>query len=105
MFGFINKLLGLDKGELLFAYIQEGAMLVDVRTVREFKSGSVPGALNIPLDTLGSQLHKLPKENKIVVFCRSGMRSGQAKRILEQKGYTRVINGGTWTKVANVKGR
>ncbi|KZE84208.1 sulfurtransferase [Myroides marinus] len=105
MLGFINKILGLDKNGELSSYISEGAFLVDVRTSAEFRGGSVAGAMNIPLDRLESQLHKLPKDSKIVVFCRSGMRSAQAKRLLDNKGYTQVINGGTWSKVSNVKGR
>ncbi|MDR0228822.1 MAG: rhodanese-like domain-containing protein [Flavobacteriaceae bacterium] len=105
MLGFISKILGLDKSKELSNYISEGAFLVDVRTSAEFRGGSVAGAMNIPLDRLESQLHKLPQDSKIVVFCRSGMRSAQAKRLLSNKGYTQVINGGSWSKVANVKRR
>ncbi|MTG97180.1 rhodanese-like domain-containing protein [Myroides sp. BIT-d1] len=105
MISFINKLLGFGNNEQLANYIREGAILVDVRTVGEFKSGSVPGAVNIPLDKLEGQLHKLPQQSKIVVFCRSGMRSGQAKRILENKGYTQVINGGTKAKISKAKSK
>lgn len=76
--------------------IEKGAFLVDVRTPAEFKEANVPGSVNIPLDILPSQLDKFKNKENIVVFCRSGNRSGQAKTILEQNGINHVINGGTW---------
>lgn len=79
--------------------IPSEALLVDVRTPAEFASGSVPGAINVPLDGLLTQLPKLKRHNHIVVFCRSGARSAQAKRLLEQNGCAQVVNGGTWQDV------
>lgn len=79
--------------------IDGGAFLVDVRTPQEFAEGSVNGAINIPLDKIQSQITKLKNQKHIVVFCRSGSRSGQAKSILEQNGFTNVTNGGTWQNV------
>lgn len=79
--------------------IKEGAFLVDVRTEDEFSEGHVDGSTNIPLDQLASQLEKFKGKDQIIVFCRSGNRSGQAKMILEQNGFKNVINGGTWQDV------
>ncbi len=79
--------------------IGEGAFLVDVRTPGEFKQDHVKGSVNIPLDTLPSQLSKFKNKKNIIVFCRSGNRSSQAKNILEQNGFTNVVNGGTWHNV------
>ena len=79
--------------------IKEGAFLVDVRTAGEFKEGHVKGSFNIPLDTIPGQLAKFKNKKNIIVFCRSGMRSGQAKTILQQHGFTNVVNGGTWLKM------
>ena len=73
--------------------VETGAMLVDVRTPAEFASGSAKGAVNIPLSSLASQASRL-KGKKVVVFCRSGARSAQAKSILQQQGIS-VINGGS----------
>lgn len=72
---------------------------VDVRTPTEFAQGSVNGAVNIPLDQIESQLTKFRGKKSIVVFCRSGNRSSQAKIILEQNGITNVTNGGSWEDV------
>ena len=72
---------------------------VDVRTPAEFDQGSVKGAVNIPLDQIEKQLVKFKGKKNIVVFCRSGNRSSQAKIILEQNGITNVSNGGSWEDV------
>lgn len=72
---------------------------VDVRTPNEFAQGSVEGAVNIPLDQIEKQLVKFKGKKNIVVFCRRGSRSSQAKAILEQNGITNVTNGGSWEDV------
>ena len=66
--------------------------LIDVRTPREFKGGSIPGAVNIPVDELRSKLGGLGKDEDIVVFCKVGLRGYLAERILRQNGYTKVRN-------------
>lgn len=96
--GFFSALFGKTDNNLTEALKKE-AFLVDVRTPSEFKSGSIPGAVNIPLDKLNSQLAKCKGKNCIVVFCASGIRSSQAKGILERNGFGDVINGGSWKKV------
>jgi len=101
MLGFLKKLFASsdDNNEALQQIIADGAYLIDVRTPGEFASGSVKGAVNIPLDKIGGQASKLKGKKHIVVFCRSGNRSGQAKSILNQAGFTDVTNGGTWDNV------
>ncbi|MBP2282442.1 rhodanese-related sulfurtransferase [Flavobacterium sp. CG_23.5] len=79
--------------------LKEGAFLVDVRTPAEFAEGHVKGSINIPLDQVPNQLAKFKGKEQIIVFCRSGNRSGQAKMILEQNGFKNVTNGGTWQDV------
>lgn len=79
--------------------VKNGALLIDVRSKAEFASGSAKGAKNIPLETIEQKLNDFKDKENIVVFCRSGNRSAQAKRILESKGFNNVINGGTWQDV------
>lgn len=79
--------------------INDDAFLVDVRTSGEFAEGHVKGSVNIPVDSVPSQLEKFKNKKNIIVFCRSGARSGMAKSILEQNGFTNVINAGTWESV------
>ena len=72
-----------------------GARIVDVRTPAEFKDGSYPGAINIPLASLPTRMHELePKSTPIVLFCASGARSAQGARLLKQAGFADVINAG-----------
>ncbi|MEP0710413.1 rhodanese-like domain-containing protein [Algoriphagus sp.] len=97
--GFFSSLFGTKDNSNLTEAIQQGAFLVDVRMPGEFASGSVKGAVNIPLNTVASQLSKFKGKKNIVVFCQSGNRSAQAKGILEQNGVPNVINGGSWSNV------
>lgn len=88
--------------EKLAEIVNSGAFLVDVRTPGEYKGGSVKGAVNIPLDRISKELAKFKGKKNIVVFCRSGNRSGQAKMILERNGVENVFNGVTVSKVASL---
>jgi rhodanese-related sulfurtransferase len=99
MFGLFGKSKNEEK---LRQMVAAGALLVDVRTPEEFKSGSVNGALNIPLNDIQSKASQLKNEKGIILFCRSGSRSGMAKMILEARGVKNVCNGGPWQNVQKV---
>lgn len=79
--------------------IKNGAFLVDVRTPAEWAEGHVNNSVNIPLDTLENNIELFRGKDQVIVFCRSGNRSGQAKVILEQHGIANVTNGGTWQDI------
>lgn len=79
--------------------IQNHVFLVDVRTPDEFAEGSVVGAVNIPLSVLEQEFSQFKNKENIVVFCRSGARSGNAQIILQQHGFENVVNGGPWQNV------
>ena len=96
---FISTLFGKSNDTELADAIKEGACLIDVRTPAEFSEGSAMGAINIPLDSIPGQLSRFKNKRKMVVFCKSGSRSKQAKSILEQYGCQNIINGGTWQHV------
>ena len=68
--------------------------LYDVRTQEEYVSGHIPGAVNIPYDVIAEQIPVSDKDAVIVVYCRSGNRSGIAQDALEDAGYTNVLNFG-----------
>jgi rhodanese-related sulfurtransferase len=72
---------------------------VDVRTPAEYKDGHVKGSINLPLQTLASQMNKLKKDQVIIMCCRSGSRSGMARRQLQAAGFTQVYNGGPWNTI------
>lgn len=99
MLGIFKNLFGQEDNTELKEVLADNAYLVDVRTPSEFASGSVKGAVNIPLDKISGQLSKFKGKKNIVVFCRSGNRSSQAKSILEKNGFKNVVNGGTWQNV------
>jgi phage shock protein E len=96
---FLKKLFGFGNNDALKTVLSQHPFLVDVRTPEEFSTGSVTGAANIPLGSIPANLSKFKDKKHIVVFCRSGMRSGQAKNILESNGFSNVVNGGTWNNV------
>jgi phage shock protein E len=100
--GFFSSLFGTSDNSKLAEVIKEGAFLVDVRSPEEFSSGSVTGAVNIPLDNIQQLMGKFKGKKNIVVFCRSGNRSSMAKTILSQNGYQNVVDGGSWQNVNTV---
>lgn len=92
--GLLQLLFGpkIDFKEL----VEKGALIIDVRSTGEFRSGTVKGARNIPLDQLKTKLPELKKAAKpVITVCRSGSRSGMGKSILSAAGIE-AYNGGPW---------
>ena len=75
---------------------QTGYIILDVRRVDEFASGHIPGAINIPNETIGTnEIPQLPdKDQMILVYCRSGRRSKEASQKLADLGYTNIVEFG-----------
>ena len=71
-------------------------ILLDVRRDDEFEEGHIPGAINIPNESIGTEdIAELPDKNQtIYVYCRSGNRSKQASKKLAELGYTNVVEFG-----------
>lgn len=71
-------------------------VLIDTRTVEEFSFGSIPGAINIPVDDIRERMHEIPTDRPVVLFCAVGLRGYVAQRILIGNGYknTRNLSGG-----------
>lgn len=94
--GLFSNLFGGGRSERVKELLDQGAVIIDVRTKGEFQSRHVKGSKNIPLPELRGKVKKIKALNKpIVVCCASGVRSGQAKTILAKEGIT-VENGGGW---------
>ena len=81
--------------EVLLA-IEHEALIVDVRTPEEFADGHYPGAINIPHETILDGLNQLgvTADIAVILYCRSGNRSGQAEQVLRQKGFAEARNAG-----------
>ena len=102
MIGWIKRMLGGEKPDFK-ALVSAGAIMIDVRTPGEFKSGHAKGAVNIPLDNIQSVSRKYKNSEVLIVCCRSGMRSGSAKSQLIKMGYSQVHNAGPWQNLQVVK--
>ena len=67
-------------------------VIVDVRSIEEFRSGHIKNAVNVPLPNINER--DIPKDNKIIVYCRSGSRSTTAAGELQKLGYKYIYNMG-----------
>jgi rhodanese-related sulfurtransferase len=102
MISAIKKMLDIGPATDFAQLMQQGAIIIDVRSKGEFDGGHIKGALNLPLDQLQNNLNKLKDKNKcIITCCASGMRSASARALLTSKGYTAVYNGGGWSSLQN----
>ena len=75
---------------------ESGYVILDVRTPEEFAGKHIPGAINIPNETIGAaEIPELPdKDQLILVYCRSGNRSKQASEKLAALGYSNIVEFG-----------
>lgn len=86
--------------------VVEGKLLLDVRTPAEFAAGSIPGAVNIPLDDLRERYNELTTDQPVVVFCQVGQRGHTATVFLRERGFQAVnLDGGwrTWSAARELK--
>jgi rhodanese-related sulfurtransferase len=95
MIGLFNRIFSKTRADFVHL-IREGAVIIDVRTAPEYKSGHIKGSENIPLNELKGKIEYLKKLNKpLITVCRSGSRSRMAKSILKNNGLV-AYNGGSW---------
>lgn len=76
--------------------LERGYLILDVRSPEEFAERHIPGAINLPNEAIGvEEISELPdKEQRILVYCRSGNRSKQAAEKLAKLGYTNIVEFG-----------
>jgi phage shock protein E len=92
---FLQNLFG-DKQSGIRQLLNEGAIVIDVRTPLEYNAGHVRGSKNIPLDQLKERVDEIRAFNKpLITVCQSGMRSGTARSFLQSRGFE-VVNGYSW---------
>ena len=86
--GFLSNLFGGGKkNEAIAEALQNGAILLDVRSPAEFSGGSIKGAKNYPVQEIDKHISSLKKTGKpVVAFCASGMRSAAAAIKLKSNG-------------------
>lgn len=97
MFTKLKNIFGLTKPDYA-KFLNEGALIVDVRSIGEYATGHIKESINIPLEKMDTGIEKIKNKNiTIITCCASGMRSAAAKKILRSKGYTSVYNGGSWS--------
>jgi phage shock protein E len=82
--------------ENLLAFLSEQPLIVDVRTPEEFATGHYPGAINIPHGDIIDGIRQLSvaASDPIVLYCRTGNRSGQAEEALTAEGFSAAVNAG-----------
>lgn len=79
------------------------AAIIDVRTPAEFAAGHVRGAINIPLDRIDAGIQHVrgvAKDSPILLYCRSGVRSAKANKMLKDQGFSHVMDGGSLSNLA-----
>jgi len=77
---------------------ENGTIIVDTREPHEVEKGAIPGSLNLPLDELRKRMSELPKDKKLIIYCRAGLRSYIGYRLLKGHGYmVKSLSGGYLT--------
>ena len=113
LFAALGSMLGVGPGDPSLHLSPEEAhqklkagtppLLVDVRTREEYREARIPGSKLVPLHELDQRMRELDKTRSILLYCRSGARSGAALRMLKGKNYPRVshIRGGiiAWARM------
>ncbi|HHF3079222.1 TPA: rhodanese-like domain-containing protein [Vibrio diabolicus] len=92
-----------ERAEQGWQLIEKGAMIVDVRTPQEFSEGHLDNAVNFPLSELDKHFQAVDKDQAIVLYCRSGNRSGQAYQYLQSQGFTNLHNAGGLEELQDAK--
>ena len=84
--------LNLDVATVQRLHAAGEIVIIDVREDYEYKDGHIPGAQLIPLGELPDRTGEIPRDETVVIVCRSGNRSAQAHRYLLNQGFTNVHN-------------
>lgn len=102
MLQLLKRLLGGGPSVDLAALLEQGGVIVDVRTPEEFARGHARGAINIPLDRLAKDAKRIKARGAVITCCASGMRSASAAAQLRAMGFENVHNAGPWARLRNL---
>ena len=93
---------GVDEKKIV---IDEKSTIIDVRTEQEYKEGHLKNSINIPHVEIKNKINDQvkDKDQKIILYCRSGRRSGIAEKILKEMGYKNVVNAGAYEKLKKME--
>lgn len=94
-----NKLTCAEMKQIL----NVGGQLIDVRSSVEFSQGALQGAINMPIETIHFFAKSIDKTRPVLLYCRTGMRSGKVKQFLEMLGFDRVYNIGGYQTYAHCR--
>ena len=100
IFNRIYRLKTIDKN--LGKKIENGAVILDVRTEKERKSGYIEGSKHISLGTIRERYVELDTASTYITYCSHGIRSVEVKNILKEKGFRKVYNGGALSDLQSV---
>jgi len=93
MFGLFKN----RKSDRIQKYLEQGAMLLDVRTSSEFNGSHIEGSVNIPVQSIDQHFEKLDKSKPVITYCALGGRSAVAAAKLKSQGFQVVNAGGIHT--------
>lgn len=85
-----GKNSGLSPAEVVIKVNDKNAQLVDIRTPKEFATGSLAGSVNIPTEDLMAKLGTLDKNRPVILVCQTGRRTAQALKDMKGKGFAEV---------------
>lgn len=86
--------------------MEQGAVVIDLRTAYEYDQGHIPRSLNIPSDRIGSNIDRIRDLHRpVILCCGPGGGCWEAMDILRQAGIPHVVNGGNWQKLLRKMGK
>ncbi|GAA3568186.1 rhodanese-like domain-containing protein [Snuella lapsa] len=96
--GLFDFIFGSKKQQVK-SFVEKGAVILDVRTQREWDNGHINDSIHIPLDELKNRVNEIKKFNKpVIVVCQSGIRATKAVNFLNLNNIE-AINGGGWASL------
>jgi phage shock protein E len=98
------KRIGLASKARALELIDHGAIIIDVRSEREYLSGHLPGTVNMPLDRIPDEIKSVAPDQTtpVLLYCLSGTRSDMARKLLRQMGYSQAYNLGSFTRARRI---